>query len=258
MISPGVAVVLSLGLFLGMLICLEIGFRIGHRQGEENGEHYDEGSGVIEAAIFGLLGLLLAFSFAGGEQRLDERRNLIVAEANAIGSAYLRLDLLPDREQPEMRRLFRDYLDARLQVYEDLADYKASARAVGRVSQIQHEIWGRAVAASRLDASQNIGRLLLPALNEMIDITTSREIALHTHLPVLIFVLLICMALLSGVLAGYAMTRGKRRSWLHGLIFAAVISVTIYAVLDLDSPRSGLIRLEAADSALQKLRSLIQ
>jgi hypothetical protein len=83
MISAGVAVVLSLGLFLGMLICLEIGFRIGHRRREEDGEHHNEGSGVIEAAIFGLLGLLLAFSFAGGEQRLDERRDLIVAEASS-------------------------------------------------------------------------------------------------------------------------------------------------------------------------------
>jgi uncharacterized protein YneF (UPF0154 family) len=258
MISASGAVAVSLGLFLAMLMCLEIGFQIGRRRMGETGEQPDEGSGVIEAAIFGLLGLLLAFSFAGGEGRLDARRQLIVHEANAISTAYLRLDLLPDSEQPRMRHLFREYLDTRLEVHENLSDDEARARVVTRASQIQHEIWVQAVVASRLDASQNIGRLLLPALNEMIDVTTSREIALQTHMPPLIFVLLICIALLSGVLAGYAMTKGRRRSWVHGLIFAAVISVTIYAVLDLDSPRSGLIRLDAADSALQELRSSIQ
>ena len=72
-----------------------------------------EGIGVIEASIFALLGLLLGFSFAGGTSRLDERRELIVKEANAVSTAYLRLDLLPAAEQPEMRHLFRVYLDTR-------------------------------------------------------------------------------------------------------------------------------------------------
>ncbi len=257
MVPAKVAAVLSLALFLGMLIFLEVGFRIGRRRISEKGEHCDAGIGVIEAAIFGLLGLLLAFSFAGGEARLGARRQLIVGEANAIGTAYLRLDLLSDGEQHEMRRLFREYLDDRLQVYGKYADDEARTATMARVSQIQNEIWKRAVAASRQDSSQNVGRLLLPALNEMIDITTSREIALRTHLPPMIVALQITIALLSGVLAGFAMSKGKRNR-MHELIFAIVISVTIYAVLDLDSPRSGLIRLDAADSTLQKLRSSIQ
>jgi len=183
---------------------------------------------------------------------------MIVSEANAIGTAYLRLDLLSDSDQPEMRRLFREYLDARLQLYEKLSDNEARMRIVAHVAQVQQQIWTRAIAASRLDASQNTGRLLLPALNEMIDITTSREIALHTHLPPLIVLLLISIALLSSLLAGLAMSHGRRRSRLHELIFAVAISVTIYAVLDLDSPRSGLVRLNAADSALYTLRNSMQ
>jgi hypothetical protein len=258
MIPASGAVGISLFLFAGMLACLEIGFRTGLRRMRSNPGITDEGSGVIEAAIFGLLGLLLAFSFAGGEARLDARRQLIVGEANAIGTAYLRLDLLPVADQPAMRLLFREYLDARLRLYGDLSDRENTANATAHVSQIQHELWERSVAANRLDVSQNIERLLLPALNEMMDVTTARTIALRTHLPRLILALLICVALLSGVLAGYAMVKGKRRNWLYGLIFASVISITIYAVLDLDSPRSGLIRLDGADSALQDLRTSIQ
>ena len=102
-----------------------------------------------------------------------------------------------------------------------------------------------------------MARLLLPALNDMIDVTTSRTIALHTHLPPLIFGPSISVALLSGLLAGYDMAKAKGRSWLHVLLYAVVIAITIYTVLDLDNPRFGLIRLDAADNALIQLRDSI-
>jgi uncharacterized membrane protein YfcA len=92
----------------------------------------------------------------------------------------------------------------------------------------------------------------------MIDVTTSRTVALYTHLPSLIFALLMIVALLSGLCAGYAMAKRKRRSWLHMVIYAPVVAVTIYAVIDLDHPRSGSIRLDAADNALAKLRDSIR
>ena len=102
-----------------------------------------------------------------------------------------------------MRRLFRAYLDTRLRIYQKLPDLQAAEQELAHAEKIQQEIWSRAVAASHDDESQNTARLLLPALNEMIDITTARTIALHTHLPPLIFALLMSVALLSGVLAGY-------------------------------------------------------
>jgi hypothetical protein len=98
--------------------------------------------------------------------------------------------LLAASNQPEMRRLFREYLYTRLRVYEKLPDLQAAEQELARAEKIQQDIWSRAVVASRDDPSQNTARLLLPALNEMIDITTSRTIALHTHLPPLIFALL--------------------------------------------------------------------
>jgi hypothetical protein len=110
----------SLGLFLGMLICLEIGYRIGSHGVEKHLDLAHEGTGTIEAAVFALLGLLLAFTFGGAMSRLEARRVLIVREANAIGPAYLRLDILPSAEQPGMRQLFRQYLEARMSAYEKL------------------------------------------------------------------------------------------------------------------------------------------
>ena len=251
------SIVISIGLFVGILACLEIGYRIGRHSSEQYSGAAHEGIGVIEAAVFALLGLLLGFSFAGGTSRLDTKRQLVVQEANAIGTAYLRLDELPLNQQPEMRRLFREYLDARLSVYEKLPDLKAVEQELARAASLQQEIWSRAVSGSRTDRTQNSARLLLPALNEMIDISTTRTIAMHTQLPALIFTLLTGVALVSGLLAGYAMAKRRSRSWLHLVLYAGVIAVTIYAVLDLEYPRFGLIRIDAADQALRQLRDSI-
>ncbi|MDQ6705285.1 MAG: DUF4239 domain-containing protein [Acidobacteriota bacterium] len=254
----GLAIALSIGVFVGMAACLEVGYRVGRRRSEVQPELAFQGIGAIEASVFALLGLLLAFILAGSTSRPDARRQLIVQEANAIGTAYLRLDLLAANQQPEMRHLFREYLDTRLRVYASLPDLNAADREIARAAQIQQRIWSQAINARRADPTQDVSRVLLPALNEMIDVTTARSIALHTHLPSLIFFLLVSIALLSGFLAGYAMAERKHRSLLHLFLYAAIVSITIYAVVDLDYPRSGLIRLDVADNALIQLRDSIQ
>jgi hypothetical protein len=252
------ALMWSVGLFVGILICLEIGYRIGSRGVEKHFDLEHEGTGTIETAVFALLGLLLAFTFGGAMSRLDARRALIVQEANAIGAAYLRLDILPAADQPAIRQLFREYLDARLSAYDKLQQRDVANQEFARAATIQQQIWSHAAAAGQSDSSHNTVRILLPALNEMIDVTTARAIALDTHLPALIFLLLICVALLCALLAGHAMAKRKHRSALHMILYAAIISVTIYAVLDLDEPRSGLIRLDRADQALIELRDSIR
>jgi len=254
----GWALAISLLLFLGMLVCLDAGYRLGTPHEDADRELTHEGVGAIEAAVFALLGLLLGFSFAGATSRLDTKRTLVVEEANAIGTAYLRLDLLPPDHQLAMRALFRNYLDARLGFYQKLPDLAAAQQELVRAEKLQKDIWSAAIAAYRSDHSEAVERTLLPALNQMIDITTTRTIALHTHLPTLIFALLVCVALLSGLLAGFAMAERRTRSWLHMLLYAAVISLTIYAVLDLEYPRFGLIRLQSADQALKDLRDSIR
>jgi hypothetical protein len=165
------AAALSTTVFVGTLGCLELGYRWGHRSTTRERDLAHEGIGAIEAAVFALLGLLLGFSFAGATSRLDTRRHLIVEEANAIGTAYLRLDLLPSSSQPEIRQLFRRYLDARLSAYDKLPDPQAAAQELARAAQMQQDLWSRAVMATRQDPLKESARLLLPAINEMIDIT---------------------------------------------------------------------------------------
>jgi hypothetical protein len=248
-----VALVLFVGLFAGIVISLEVGYRIGRRGSRRIPERGFEGIGAMEAAIFSLLGLLLAFSFSGATSRFDARRQLIVQEANAISTAYQRLDLAPT-DPSELRRLFRDYLDARLQGFQEIPDRPRAGAQFARAAQIGKEIWTRALAAGREDPSQNVSRLLLPALNQMSDVANQRAIALETHMPEVVFWLLVAVVLMSGVLAGHAMARRPRRSWLHMLLFSAIISLTITVMFDFNYPRYGLIRVDAADKVLLQLR----
>lgn len=249
------ASLITLGLFLGMLLLLETGRRIGVRRRAQDPDGAEAGTGVIDGAIFALLGLLIAFTFAGAASRFDHRRDLIVEETNAIGTAYLRLDLLPASAQPSLRDLFRRYVDARLEVYRRLPDMRAVQEELNRANQLQGEIWSQAVAAGRMEGAPPAATmLLLPALNEMIDITTTRTMATKIHPPAVIFVMLFGVALASALLAGYGMAGGKSRNWLHMLGFAAVLAMAVYVILDLEFPRLGLIQVDAFDQALVELR----
>lgn len=240
-------------LFVFMLLLVEVGRRLGIRNVREETEHERAGLMAVGAAIYGLLGLLVAFTFSGAATRFDVRRTLTVQEANAIGTAYLRLDLLPTNAQPDLRDKFRRYTEARLAVYQALPDIDASSAHATRAAKLQREIWSNAVAALR-EAPASATMLLLPALNDMIDITTTRSIATLTHTPPLILGALAVLAMFCSVLAGHGLAGGKRSSMiLHMVGFALVVTATIYVILDLDYPRVGLISLDYVDRAFHEL-----
>lgn len=250
---------ITLALLLGMLVLLEIGRSIGNRRLKMDAEGARAGTGTIEGAVFALLGLLIAFTFSGAAARFEDRRALIIEETNDIGTAYLRLDLLPASAQPALRDLFRRYVDSRLEVYRKLPDLEAAKTELARSVALQGEIWTQAVAAGQLEnAPPSATMLLLPALNQMIDITTTRTMAAQMHPPRAIFAMLFGLALAGALLAGYGMAGGKSHNWLHMIGFAVVISLAVYVILDIEFPRLGLIRVNAFDQALVDLRASMQ
>jgi hypothetical protein len=251
-----VASLITLALFVGMLLCLEVGRRIGRRRRTEGAG--EAGVGTVEGAVFGLLGLLIAFSFSGAAGRFDTRRHLIVEEANAIDTAYLRLDLLPADAQPALRELFRRYLDSRLSAYRKLPDIAAATAELHRSSQLQGDLWRQAVAASQQSSNTAATMLLIPALNAWFDITTTRTMATEMHPPDVIFAVLFGLALTSALLAGYGMGASPARSWLHMLGFAAALAVSCYVILDMEYPRFGLIKVTSFDQVLVDLRQNMQ
>jgi len=237
-----------------MLALAALGLRIGRRVRKDGA--WSE-AGAIEGAIFALLGLLLGFAFAGAMSRLDERRNLVVEEANAIGTAYLRLDLLPAEDQKPLRGLFRNYLDARLGIYDAIDSGGDPNPAIKTAARLQGEIWNAVIASSRKAPPSPVTALVIPAVNEMIDVTAARAVALNTHVPTAILALLVGVALISAFIAGYAMEKPGRWHFFYAAIYSVAVSLTIYTVLDLDNPRAGIIRLQVADQALRELRESI-
>jgi hypothetical protein len=243
----------------GMLLMIEIGRRAGLRRLARDPAKGMAGLGPIEGAVFALFGLLIAFTFSGGASRFDSKRQLIAEETNDIGTAYLRLDLLPAGAQPALRALFRDYLDSRLATYRKLPDWDAAKAEFVRSEALQREIWTRAVAATREPGAHvDAAKLLLPSLNAMIDITTTRTMAARTHPPRILYALLFILGLGCSLLAGYGMAEGKHRSWIHILGFAVIMGISVFVILDLEYPRMGFIRLDAYDQVLVELREKMQ
>jgi len=243
------------GLFVGMLVCLEAGRRIGNRRLARDPEGARHGVGAVEGAVFGLMGLLLAFTFSGAAERFNARRLMVVEEANDIGTAWLRLDLVPAPAATGLREQFRHYLDSRLETYRLLTDIAAAHAELAHSVQLQGEIWNAAVAACRDAGSPAAPMLLLPALNAMFDITTTRIEAMKNHPPAVIFAMLGGLSLASALLAGYGMAGSKSSSWVHCVGFAAVVAVTSYVIIDLEYPRLGFIRVDDADSVMVDLRA---
>ena len=255
MIDAAVMFLYLPGLFLCVLMFVWIGRWIGTWRGAQETERERVGLVTVETALYALLGLMIAFTFSGASTRLDTRRAQTVQEANAIGTAYLRLDLLPASAQPALRMKFRAYADARLAVYGALPDMKASDAHAARAVKWQGEIWTDSIAALR-NAPTQASLLVIPALNDMIDITTTRAVALRTHTPAVILGALVVLTLACSLLIGYGLAGGKAFATnFHMIGFALMMTVTIYVIIDLDHPRIGLIRLDYVDQALMDVRA---
>ncbi len=243
-------------LFAALIVSLEIGRRAGRVAfaAIDAGER-PAGLSAVETVAFGLLGLLLAFTFSGAAARLDMRRAQIVDEANAIGTAWLRLDVLPPAAQPKLRDAFRSYTDSRIALYrtfsqvgleEARAEY---ARSIG----FQSEIWADAVAACREVPSAAV--IVLPAINAMFDIASTRIAATQMHPPLIVYVVLAAIALVCGFFVGFEMGATPVPSRAHMLMFAATLSLTFYVILDFEYPRLGIIRVDDFDQLIAGVRA---
>jgi hypothetical protein len=254
--KPPVPPLLFAGLLLvGMLALLEAGRRLGINRRQEDSPGEQGNFGIIEGAIFALFGLVIAFTFSGAVTRFNEKRMLIAEEVGGIETVYLRLSLLSPDAQPDLRQLVRQYVDSRADTYRRLPDMEAAEIEIARSKKLQETIWAQAVAATRVPQSHpDAGKLLLPALNNMIDIATIRTMALRIHPPAIIYLLLLGLSLICSVLAGYRMSFAHYRSWVHIFSFALMTVITVYVILDIEYPRAGLIRLEAPDQMLLNIR----
>ncbi len=210
-------------------------------------------STAIEGAVFALFGLLLAFTFSGATARFDDHRKLIVEEVNDIDTVYRRLDLLPAAAQPVLRRDLREYAAIRQHRFDETPDTQDSINAARQTEILLPRIWSHAVtAAAAPGANVDATKLLLPAINDMIDITATRRNAYNMHPASVIYLLLFTFSGGCAFIAGYSMDKGPHH-WLYTLSLAITVSLTIYATLEVEYPRYGLIHITSQDQVYEDL-----
>ncbi|WP_404422642.1 DUF4239 domain-containing protein [Nibricoccus sp. IMCC34717] len=231
-----------------MFFALELGRNTGRRRLRRDPEWRPGSVSTIENAVLALLGLLIAFSFSGAWQRFDTRRQLILEEANAFTTAHSRLDFLSPAEQPQLRALFKDYLRERIR-QSSAGELSPSADCV----RLQTQLWDATVAAVRASGATPLTAMLPPAVNALFDVATARFQAAQTHPPGIVFGMLAVLTLLSAFLAGYGTAQSETRNWLHMAVFSFAVGLALHAVVELEFPREGWIRLDRYDAVLTEL-----
>lgn len=243
------------GLIGGILVCVESGYRLGTRWRRNRPGTAPAVHPTIEASVFGLMGILIGFTFYGAGSRFENRRQLAVREANAIGTTYLRLDLLPPEWRPELQEQFRTYLHARLDVERQIPNLAAVKAALDRSSDLQQKLWKDTVAAAK-ESGPAEKTLVLNALNETIDITTDRTVALVTHPPIAVYIMLGLSVITASALAGYTMSTSVGRDWMSIATLAVVLGMAIYVIVDYEFPRVGLLRIDVDQVLVETLEKM--
>jgi len=232
---------------------LELGRFFGRRKLRADPAWDGRGVNAMESTVLALLGLLLAFTFSGAWTRFDARRDLILRESNAIGTAWLRLDLVAAPARARLQEAFRRYVDLRI-----AATRHSETKPSAEIAAAQRVMWDEAVAAAQTAPDARVAQLLLPAVNDVFDLASARYVAVENHPPALIYVTLFAILLLAVLLAGFGMATGKSRHWLHIACFLVSLTFAIYVTIDLEYPRHGWVRVDNLDQLLVDLRATMK
>lgn len=230
------------------LLAIEIGYRFARYRQQRSLEEKESPVGGMVGAMLGLLAFMLAFTFGLAGSRFEDRRQILLSEANAIGTTYLRGAMLPEPMRSEGRNLLREYVDVRLEGVQP----DKFAHAVARSEELHERLWSVAVAATEKDRSDITG-LFVSSLNEVIDLHATRLMAgVRSRVPAVIWIVLFLLGFIAMVMLGYHTgLSGSRRSI---AVVALVIGfcAVLYLIADLDRPGKGM--LQVSQQAMLDLR----
>lgn len=237
------AVLVASVLVVAMVVGAEIGYRLGRRGRQTCGEGMRVQITSIQAAVVGLLALLLGFTFSMALSRFEYRKQMVVQESNAIGTAALRAQFLPASRADEVDGLFRRYVEIRLESVLQTGQGSPARQQLDReVRRIHSRLWSIASEAASLDPHSIPLGLFTHALNEIIDSKTRRDIAVANHVPESVLLFLLALAVLAAGVLGYG--NGLAGGRIPGLMagYCGVVVMTILLIVDLDHPQQGLAR----------------
>jgi hypothetical protein len=227
-----------IAILLIVLLSVECGYRVGKYRRDHREWEKEPPVGTMVGATLGLLALILAFTFGLAAARFDTRRQVLLDEANAIGTTYLRAGMLPDKGK-EIRTLLRNYVGARIEAVRS----NKITEGIRNSENTQNELWTQATAVAEKNPNSIIVGLFVQSLNQMIDLHAARlQASLRSRIPGAIWIGLFAVAALSLAVMGYhAGMVGTRRS-LAILAVAFTFSVVIEIIADLDRPQEGILK----------------
>ena len=244
-------------IFTSILLFNYLGYRYKKTQLRRFPDQVHEGMGSIEGSIFGVLALLLGFSFSIAVSKFEARRELIVEESNTIGTAILRCDLYPDSIRTSLRADFKDYVDSRLAYYHANYEEPEMQKELAKGEEISGRIW-KTVTAYSSDPDYRVRtQQMVPVINAMIDIVTTRDAMRQSRVPPLILWTLLSFVLMAAFLLG-SDYKGQKRNVALLIGYTLVMTLTLNLINELNHPRQGLVNLDYVQKKIEKLKLLVQ
>lgn len=224
-------------IFLISICCFAAASEIGHRLGVRDSK--EANVSTLEASVLGLLALMLSFTFAMAVTRFDERRDALLKEANAIGTAALRARLLPSPYNAKSLDLLRELIAVRLDLAKSVAEPRIFDAGLQRSNTLQETLWREAKSAMVKDNAMVPTGLYIQALNDVFDSQESRLTAFRHRVPRVVFLALYGIAAIGVGFAGYASGLERRRWRLPVYIVNILVALVILLIQDIDRPDSG-------------------
>ena len=247
--------IVSAATLVAILVGIEGGYRLGRATRSRSEGEKESPVSAIAGTILALLAFIMAFTFGIVSDRYDARKALVLEEANAIRTAWLRSAFLPEPQRGEAVVLLRQYVGGRLASIQS-GDFAEIQRSVAQAEDIQRRLWDMAVAEARKDMNSDVAALYVEALNDVTTAHASRvTLGIHARMPTAIWVALYVLMVLSMVAVGYhTAIASSRRSWVM-LILGLSFSLVITLLVALDRPRTGFV--PVSQQPLEDLRQAI-
>jgi len=235
-------VIIQCVFFVLMMAATEAGYRLGRNSEARIPENTRSQISTIEAALLGVLALLLGFTMSMAVSRFEIRKQLVLEEADAIGTSRLRAQLLPAPAGPEIVALLGQYLNIRLHYGSAGNDLARLEELNIQTAHLQQELWTRTTAYAQKDPNPVTAGLLLQSLNQAIDLGEARWMAFQNHVPESVIYVNAVVSLLSAMLVGYSFGVNGRRNIFSICVLSISITLLLAVIIDLDRSRSGFIR----------------
>jgi Protein of unknown function (DUF4239) len=219
------------------VLSVELGYRLGRYRLQRDELEKESPLGGMVGATLSLLAFMLAFTFGYAGSRFEDRRQILLSEANAIGTTYLRAAMIPEPMRTESQKLLREYVDVRI---EGVQPGKLE-QALAKSEQLHNQLWSHAVAATEKERSP-ITSIYVQSLNEVIDLHATRLMAVRARVPAVIWIVLYLLGFLAMVLMGYQSGLAKSRRSLAALALIFGFSLVLYLIADLDRPGQGTLK----------------